>query len=268
MKHSLFAGILLSTIALSFAAGGVGCSSDDTLVGGGGPDGSTADVRADQAAPDTGTDTGTLDAGQDAGERCSAAKEQVLTPIDSVSKGEVSVYATEGNAQSIYVDASAGGPTAAKQNPRIYLKLASNKVTVTDRSAAGSTEWDVALKRDVIFTNSGDGGKGQGSAVFLADKPFADVTAADAQGKAFAAENFFNDDCTPKRDDFGSVQTTFTGWYNYNDATHQLTPKAGTWIVRTTAGSFFKLQILSYYSTPDGGTGIPGGFYTLKVEAL
>ncbi|WP_394843037.1 HmuY family protein [Pendulispora brunnea] len=265
MKHSLFAGLLLSSMAIT--AGAAGCSGDDTVANNPGVD-AGKDTAASNDAQSADTGTGATDAGSDAGERCSAAKEQLLKPIDTVSTGDVNVYATEGNAQRIYVNASAGGLNGASTNPRIYLKLASTKVAVTDKSAGASADWDLALKRDVIFTNSGDGGKGQGSALFLADKPFDEVTVADTQGKTFDTENFFDDNCTPKRDEFGSVKTTFSGWYDYNDATHVLTPKEGTFLVRTAAGAFFKLQILSYYSTADGGTGMAGGHFTFKVGAL
>jgi hypothetical protein len=47
-----------------------------------------------------------------------------------------------------------------------------------------------------------------------------------------------------------------------------LTPHAGTWIVKGATGKLYKVQILSYYATPDGGVGQAGGRYTLKVGAL
>ncbi|WP_394832477.1 HmuY family protein [Pendulispora rubella] len=275
MKHSLFAGILLSSMALTLAAGAVGCSDDESTAVNPGGDAAkdtapSSDVRGDQSADTGTTDTGTIDTGTDAApvERCTAAKEQLLKPIDSVSTGDVTVYATSGSTQSIYVNASAGGLPSQDQNPRIYIKLPSSKAAVTDKSAWSSTGWDLALKREVIFTNSGDSGQGQGSAVFLAGKAYEEVTQADAQGKTFASENFFNDDCTPKLDANSKVRTTFSDWYDYNPATHTLAPKAGTWLVKSAAGTLFKLQILSYYSSPDGGVGSAGGHFTLKVEAL
>jgi len=284
-RHSLW--VVLSSFALPFSAALiVGCSSDDTLVNVA-PDGSTtgdasskdANVLSDtlpDAQPDanldaTSPDAKTADTGADATAplRCSAAREQVLKPIDQVSTGEVTVTATEGTVRTLYVDASAGGLPNAPQNPRIYLNLESaTRVAVTDRSAETSTDWDLALKREVIFTNSGDGGPGQGSAEFLADQSFETVTAASAQGKAFPPETFFDANCNAILDPNNQVKTLFAEWYAYDPSTHQLTPKTGTWLVRGATGKLFKVQIITYYSAPPGGGVVASAHYSFKVGAL
>lgn len=49
----------------------------------------------------------------------------------------------------------------------------------------------------------------------------------------------------------------------------KVTPAPGTWLVRGGDGeSVFKLQILSYYSNPDGSAGMAGGRYLVRVATL
>jgi hypothetical protein len=205
---------------------------------------------------------------EDAGASCTAAAEQLLKPIDAVSTGEVTVLSESAGIKTLFVDAAAGGTAGAATNPRLYLNLeTASKVAVTDKTAAASTEWDLAIKRPILFTNGGDGGSGQGGAALIA-KDFDAVTTADTSGKTFAPESFFEADCTPKLDATGAVKTSFDGWYDYQTATNVLTPHAGTWLVKGATGKLYKVQILSYYATPDGGLGQSGGRYTLKVGAL
>ncbi|MDB4942394.1 MAG: hypothetical protein JWP97_1928 [Labilithrix sp.] len=205
----------------------------------------------------------------EAGGSCSEARESLLKPVPSVSTGVVAVLSEEDGVKTVYVDASAGGAPNAATNPRVYLDLAAlARAPVTDVTAASSTAWDLALKRPIIFTNGGDGGSGEGGAVFLADVDFASVTTATAASATLAREDFFDDACTPNLDATKAVRTTFDGWYDYDVATNTLKPFPGTWIVKGGTGALFKVQILSYYAAADGGTGVAGAFYTLKVGAL
>src|SRR5262249_17813204 len=156
---------------------------------------------------------------------------------------------------------SAGGLGPDAMNPRVYLDLAAGaRVAVTDRSAGASTAWDLALKRPVLFTNSGDGGPGKGGAVYL-DKPFAQVTTAAASGMFFPPERFFDADCNPLLDAMNAVKTSFDGWYDYDVASHKVTPAMGTWLVKGATGKLYKVQFVSYYATRDGGEGMAGGRY-------
>lgn len=202
------------------------------------------------------------------GASCTAARAQLLKPIDALSTGEVKVLSEAAGKKTLFVDASAGGNAAANTNPRVYVNLeTASRVEVTDTSAATSTAWDLAIKRPVLFTNGGDGGSGQGGAVQIA-KGFDAVTAADAADKTFAPESFFGAECAAKTDPTGAVMTSFDGWYDYDQATNVLTPKTATWIVKGGTGKLFKVRILSYYATPDGGTGQSGGRFLLEVGAL
>ncbi|HEY0468268.1 MAG TPA: HmuY family protein, partial [Polyangiaceae bacterium] len=199
---------------------------------------------------------------------CSAAREQLLGAIDSVSNGEVSVVSTDAEVTTIYVGATAGGTAAAASNPWIFISLEhAARVPVTDVSSTRSSAWDLALKRPLLYTNSGDGGPGQGGAVLL-DKPFEDVTADDASEAEFSTEKFFDADCNPIVDVTGAVATSFSSWYDYDAETHLLSPHAGTWLVHGAAGKLFKLRVENYYGTPEGGSGMAGGAYLIDVAAL
>jgi hypothetical protein len=242
-------------LAFLLTIGMAACGSDSDPAPDAGTPGS--DAAADSALPDA------------TGPRCREAAEQLLLPIDSVSTGDVTVLAESQGAKTIYVDASAGGTSAQAMNPRLYLNLETAKrVDVTDRSAATSTAWDLAIKRPILFTNGGDGGSGQGGSVFLADREFASVTSSDIASATFARESFFEADCTPKLDPTNAVSTTFVDWYDYDPSNNGVTPKAGTWLVKGGTGKIYKVRILSYYATPDGGTGMSGGRYTLEIGAL
>ncbi|HEX3474688.1 MAG TPA: HmuY family protein [Kofleriaceae bacterium] len=200
---------------------------------------------------------------------CSAARAQLLGAVNSVSTGSVTVLSSSSGVTTLYVDASAGGLAAESANPWIFVSLGGKaKASVTDTTSVASTGWDLALKRPALYTNDGDGGDGQGGAVMI-QKPFASVTAADASSAAFATEKFFDAQCNPMTDPIGAPLTTFSAWYDYDQTAHTLTPAAGTWLVRGSTGTLYKLRIDSYYSAPDGsdGTG-DGGTFKLDVGAL
>ncbi len=208
------------------------------------------------------------------GGSCSAARAQLLGSIDSVSTGAVDIIATSGATKTLFVDASAGGINGESSHPWIFVSLGSGtKTSVTDKTSVSSTAWDLALKRPIIYTNSGDGGPGQGGAVLI-NKDFAQVTAADAASAAFVPESFFDAQCNPNLDPTNAVLTSFSSWYDYDPSTHLLTPAPGTWLVRGGDGTLYALQIQTYYGSPsgapdDGGTATSdGGTYVLEVKAL
>lgn len=243
---------LLAALSLFAAA----CSSDAELPSEG--------KQPSEGRPDAG-DTPVPDAG---GPSCTAALDALLTPKDAVSSGDVAVLSDEDGVRTLYVDASAGGTMAAAENPRLYLDLAAaRRVDVTDLAARESTEWDLALKRPVLFSNGGDGGPGSGGAVFV-ETGFDAVTRTDAEALSIPAESFVDGECAPKLDATNAVRTSFDGWYAYDTANNTLAPTPGTWIVKGGRGALFKLEILSYYATPEGDTGGASGHYTLRVGAL
>lgn len=252
-----FCLVLLCVPALGLSA--AACSSTTTATGN---------------APDSGgvdPDGGTVDAegGGGGGTMCTMARDEALVPIDKVWTGGVTVVSDTGGIKTLYVDASAGNvPTEYIKNPRIYIDLgAGTKVALTDVAAPMSSAWDLALKRDKIFTNSGDAGVGVGGAVQI-EKPFASVTAAEAGAASLFKEKFFDSDCNLQVDVLNTFNTTFADWYDYDQTTHIPTPKDVTYVVAGGTGKKYKVAIKSYSGLADGGTGMATGFYLLQVSAL
>lgn len=244
--------------ALAVSLGLAACSSD------------SSNNKPDAQTPDaaTGVDAG-ADIDAHAPTTCVAAREQLMSPIDKVSTGEVITLSNADGVRTIFVDASAGGVQAQASNPRVYINLETGtRVDTTDIAALSRLDWDLAVKRPILFTNSGDAGPGQGSAVQLEGKDFDDVTAADASSLSYAAERFFDTECAPKLDPTNAMQTSFTGWYDYDTSTSQVIPKSDAWVVRGATGKLYKVAIVSFYANPDGSTGQAGGRYTLKIKAL
>ena len=249
-----------------------GCS--DTAASGDAGPATSASAQPTGAAPpqpsaSTSAPPQPTDGGADASPSCDVALDAALKPIDTVSTGAVTVLEESGGARLLFVDATAGGPAAASTNPRVYLDLGTGRrVEVSDKAARTSSGWDLALERAVIFTNSGHGGPGVGSAVYVA-KPFADVTAADAGGKTFPTERFVDERCAPILDPGGALKTSFDGWYDYDAATNKVTPKTGTFLVKGAKGALYGVAVTQYYATSDGGgPGAAGANYTLRVNPL
>lgn len=181
-----------------------------------------------------------------------------------MSTGDVLTLENTGGVATLFIDASAGGVQNQANNPWIYVDFATlARVEVTDVTADADTTWDLAIKRPILRTNSGDGGyAGAGGAVRLT-KSFDAVTEADAAA-TFATEVWFDEKCNLYTDPTGAIATTFDGWYEYENMT--VTPGPGTWLVRGGDGtSVFKLEILDYYANPDGTSGMAGGRYRVRM---
>lgn len=255
MKRFLF---LVAFAPVAFAAVPA-CSSSSTTPGAGSSGTSgTADAST----------TPEEDAGPGGATQCTAARKTHLLPLSKVSTASVQVLSTEGDVTTIYVDASAGGVTEATKTPRVYIKLTGERVDVSDNDSFTSSEWDLALKRVDVYTNSGDAGPGKGGAV-LVQKAFADVTAEDAAD--IAPEKFFDEECKGLKDEAEFILTTFTGWYDYKVGGTGPSAKPGiTFVVRGADGTTkHKVEIVTYTGQADGGVAGPaGGFFILKVAKL
>lgn len=202
---------------------------------------------------------------------CPAERDEVLGPVDAVSKGEVTVLSDESGVKTLYIDATAGGPMEQENNPWIYVSFEqAARVDVSDPGADASTDWDLALKRPVLRTNSGDGGPGEGGLAFLKDKAFDAVTDAEAKAAMLGIEQWFDAMCVAKKDPGGYLATTFDGWYDYGgQTTHAVSPHPGVFVLRAGKGSaLYKLEILSYYTNPDGTEGMAGGRFLVRYKAI
>lgn len=252
-------------------AAGTGGTSSGTATGTGG-DGGTATGTGGEGGTSSGTATGTGGmGGMGGGFACTTARDEALGPIDMVSDGDVIILDDTGGTKEIFVDASAGGFMNAAMNPYIYLDLsAGTRVDVTDPASFDDATWDLGIKRVVFRNNSAHSGGGDGGAVFLANAVFDDVTAADANGATFVTEEWFDDMCDYEVDQTNVIVTSMQpGWYDYDGATMQVTPKPGVWLIRGADGTTtFKVELLAYYSNPDGTPGMSSGRFLMKVATL
>ena len=258
MRSTSFLSVCSIVSLLSLA--GMACSSTttDTPVA----DGGTTPTTDGGAASDGATTP-------DTGASCTTAKAQLLTPVAAVSTGAVNIISDTNGTKTIFVDASVGGPQGVTTKPRVYLDLSTGKrVDIDDIAADTSTAWDLALKRPVLYTNSGEAGSGMGKAGYV-QKDFDAVTAADEASAKQGVEDFLDNECNAVLDRIGNPATTFADWYDYNDQTHVLTPFKYVYLVRGGTGKLYKVQIMSFYTNPDGSIATEGGGrFLLKVAAL
>lgn len=134
-----------------------------------------------------------------------------------------------------------------------FYSLRENAVVPAEDSA--STQWDIALKGTTILINGGASGPGDGAAQVV-EGIFEEILEAPATGWAVDSE------AGP------AIPTgSGSGWYNYNPATHIISPIPGrVLMIRTADGRYAKMRILSYYEgapdTPDENSS--GRYYTFE----
>lgn len=199
---------------------------------------------------------------------CSGALRQALGLVDEVSQASVVLLSQADGELELYVDASAGGIGGQDDFPWVYVSLsAGGAVALSDLEALKSTAWDLAFKRFVIRSNSGDSGPGQGGALRVA-LPWDSVDGSTQGNRALPIESWFDADCNLSTDDQGELITTFTGWSQYDPATHVLAPADAVYLTQGGDGARYKVEVLDYYSNPDGTHGRVAGRYKLRAAAL
>lgn len=125
-------------------------------------------------------------------------------------------------------------------------------LAVTPSDPNNERTWDVAFQRFKVVSNGGVSGMGGALVARITDTPFANITQAPEGGYIADAPDGDLD-----RDD--TADSAFTNgvddWYNYDVATHQVSPREDiTYIVRTPEMHFYKVQIRAYYDA----AGSPG----------
>jgi hypothetical protein len=138
---------------------------------------------------------------------------------------------------------------------------------VTDLAALQSSSWDLAFKRFVVRTNSGDSGPGRGGAIRVS-LDWDRVDSSTLGNMALPIEEWFDENCTLKVDDNEELITTFTGWSEYDQTKHVLNAADVTFIAAAADGALYKVAILDYYATPTGGSGTVAGHYLVRVAPL
>ncbi|MCE7043516.1 HmuY family protein [Dyadobacter sp. CY312] len=122
----------------------------------------------------------------------------------------------------------------ANTKPYIYFSLVTGKDVPAGDSK--TDKWDVAFSKTTITVNGGTSGPGQGGAQVL-EKSFDQVSEAPKDGYKTDGES-------------GSAIPGGSGnsWYKYDMSVHAILPIVGrTILVKTAAGRFAKIEIISYY---------------------
>jgi hypothetical protein len=117
--------------------------------------------------------------------------------------------------------------------------------------------WDLRFQRFHISTNGGVSGTGGVAIAAVTGMPFAAVTVAPTTGYISDTADSDGDGLPDYALDQGD------GWYDYDSATHVLSPKPIVWVVKTDGGATLKLEISKYYDA--AGT---AGWFTLHWATL
>jgi len=122
---------------------------------------------------------------------------------------------------------------AATRNTFTFYSFKDGRVIETKDSA--STKWDFAIRLATIIVNSGSSGPGN-VGVITQKGIFDTFKSAPESGYAY--------DTTGSKLAINSGLTT--GWYNYDPASHNFTPKAGIFFVfKTNDNHYVKVEMLS-----------------------
>lgn len=174
---------------------------------------------------------------------------QLATPEMPQESGHIKNTVEAGGSISSSVDASS-------MTSWIYLQLASGKES-TPQDPQSSAEWDLGLQRFQLKVNGGVSGKAGVEVALLVGTPFDSITVAPSSG-------YVTDEPPAGTDPEPRYAFTQRGtWYEYDPNTHILTPKEQVYVVHSTTGAYYKLQITSYYDAA-GSSGYP----TLRWKSL
>lgn len=140
---------------------------------------------------------------------------------------------------------------ASANDSWVRVKVGEGVVTAD----AASTGWDLAFQRTMIQTNSGTSGTGQGGARLLDGDFTATLDVPTTEG--FEVDAMLPLPGPPGSGEF-SGNPSLNGWYDYDGATHAVSPKPVAFLVRTAAGDYAKLRISAWSD----------GVYTIDVGTL
>lgn len=138
----------------------------------------------------------------------------------------------------------------------VYLDLES-KAAVVPVEPTDSLDWDLSFQRFSFMINGGVSGTGDVAVAALPGQDFDSLTVA-------PAGDYITDQPDTPADQGGdanedpdyALSTGDTQWYDYNSMTHVLTPRDIVYVLRSAEGSYYKLEVLGYYSAK-GESGYP-----------
>jgi hypothetical protein len=212
---------------------------------------------------DTATDTDAPDASDIAADvvECNAveAAADALGVIDAVATGTVESTTTDGLI-TLVIDASAGGPAEAANNPYIYVALDGTKVELTDSEALESGDWVVAAKRTTVRVNGGDSGPGGWLVTRVDGTAFDALVAPPGRDAVWVTDDFISETCEVVTEGRDTIRTAIGQWYDYDPSTHAVTPTADlTYVLYHPAThAAYKLALTAW----------SGGYLTVQWQAL
>lgn len=125
---------------------------------------------------------------------------------------------------------------ATNKGSVVYFDIDEGREMKADE-AFDTNGWDLSFQRYVITLNGGGGNPtGQVSVAVLAGADWAALTTAPRDG-------YQQDTSAPV---FSDVQG---GWYSYDLSKHRLDPRDLLYVIHSSSGRYFKLQMLSYYDS-------------------
>lgn len=146
---------------------------------------------------------------------------------------------------------------ATSQEEWRYLDLDTGAAT-----DAADVAWDLRFRRFFILSNGGASGPG-GVLVARVESPsFDELEQAPESGWRSDQPDGGSDDDDENDSAFNDGAEP---WYDYDEATHTLTPKDISYVVATTARRFFKVRVLDYYD--DAGSPAFMRFRWAEVDA-
>ncbi|HSC85965.1 MAG TPA: HmuY family protein [Polyangiaceae bacterium] len=110
-----------------------------------------------------------------------------------------------------------------------------------DSGYADTDGWDLAFRRFGVLTNGGITGGGGVQALALPAADFDALTRAPEPSAAWSVDVADGDDDDTLSDN------AFSDWYDYDVATHELTPKDIVFVVRSSEARYYKLRFEGYY---------------------
>ena len=174
---------------------------------------------------------------------------------------------------------------ASNADAFVYFDFESGEV-IEPTDATMNLEWDIALSRTQVQTNSGTSGNGDGGAVDPGAMALDDVAAVPDGSGCYLINDGHRCDCAlgqtqceeatgvwtpqcaceaevtvdeilpipgPPGSGEYSGNPALAEWYNYDPMSHEVSPKEAAYLVKTATGAFAKFQFLEY---SDGTIGI------------
>jgi hypothetical protein len=246
--------VSLVLLSLAVTACGDDSSSDDTT--------DADDTDSDAIAPDA-----TIDAPVDAptvGCDPGTVLPTAYRLVAEVSTGTITLTDNAG-VKSGRIDATAGGLANAPDNPMIYVNLKTGtKVDVNDIQARTDSTWDIALKRSSLRTNGGDSGAGGRTLTTVTGDDLGEVTAVPAS--TFVDDDFADGNCEPVTLEGGEPMSAFGQWYDYDEATHAVSPKSEVYVIKRPDGTHSAFRFTTYYGNP--ASPMSGANYIIELKQL